>query len=55
MGNIDKSSLANPAKMVYYHLSNNGADILSSDNIAQAAEQLDKLRYNKKLSSAFIF
>jgi glycerophosphoryl diester phosphodiesterase len=55
MGNIDKSSLANPAKMVYYHLSNNGADILSSDNIGQAAEQLDKLRYNKKLSSAFIF
>lgn len=55
MGNIDKSSLANPAKMVYYHLTNNGADILSSDNIEQAAEQLDKLRYNKKLSSTFIF
>lgn len=55
MGNIDKSSLANPAKMVYYHLSNNGADILSSDNIEQAAEQLDKLRYNKKLSSSHTY
>ncbi|MGM9478638.1 glycerophosphodiester phosphodiesterase family protein [Pedobacter sp. GSP4] len=54
MGNIDKSSLANPAKMVYYHLANNGADILSSDNIEQAAEQLDKFRYNKKLSSTHI-
>ena len=54
MGNIDKSSVANPAKMVYYHLVNNGADILSSDNIAQAAEQLDKFRYNKKITSANI-
>lgn len=50
MGNIDKSSVANPAKMVYYHLANNGADILSGDNIKQASEQLDKFRYNKKLS-----
>jgi len=54
MGNIDKSAIANPAKNVYYHLVNNGADILSSDNIAQAAEQLDKFRYNKKISSAHI-
>lgn len=54
MGNIDKSSVANPAKMVYYHLTNNGADILSSDNIGQAAEQLDKFRYNKKITSANI-
>jgi len=49
MGNIDKSSIANPAKMVYYHLVNNGADILSSDNLQQAGEQLDKFRYNKGL------
>lgn len=54
MGNIDKSSIANPVKNVYYHLVNNGADILSSDNIAQAAEQLDKFRYNKKLSSLHV-
>ncbi|GAA3954289.1 glycerophosphodiester phosphodiesterase family protein [Pedobacter ginsengiterrae] len=54
MGNIDKSSIANPAKNVYYHLVNNGADILSSDNIGQAAEQLDKFRYNKKISSVYV-
>jgi len=54
MGNIDKSSIANPAKLVYYHLVNNGADILSGDNLPQASEQLDKFRYNKKLASKHI-
>jgi len=54
MGNIDKSALTSPAKNVYYHLVSNGADILSGDNLPQAAEQLDKFRYNKKLSSAHI-
>lgn len=52
MGNIDKSAIASPARNIYYHLVNNGADILSGDNIPQAAEQLDKFRYNKKLKSA---
>ena len=51
MGNIDKSAMASPAKNVYYHLVNNGADILSGDNLTQASEELDKFRYNKKLSS----
>ncbi|WP_316832191.1 glycerophosphodiester phosphodiesterase family protein [Pedobacter aquatilis] len=54
MGNIDKSAIASPAKNVYYHLINNGADILSGDNLPQASEELDKFRYNKKLSSANI-
>lgn len=54
MGNIDKSAIAAPAKMVYYHLVNNGADILSGDNLPQASEELDKFRYNKKLSSTHI-
>ncbi|TBO43868.1 glycerophosphodiester phosphodiesterase family protein [Pedobacter kyonggii] len=54
MGNIDKSAIASPVKNVYYHLVNNGADILSSDNLPQASEELDKFRYNKKLSSAHI-
>jgi len=54
MGNIDKSAIASPARNLYYHLVNNGADILSGDNIEQAAEQLNKFRYNKKLSSAYI-
>lgn len=52
MGNIDKSALASPARNVYYHLVNNGADILSGDNLPQASEELDKFRYNKKLSSS---
>ena len=54
MGNIDKSAIASPARNIYYHLVNNGADILSGDNIPQAAEQLDKFRYNKKLKSAHV-
>jgi len=54
MGNIDKSAIASPVKNVYYHLVNNGADILSGDNLPQASEELDKFRYNKKLSSAHI-
>jgi glycerophosphoryl diester phosphodiesterase len=54
MGNIDKSAIASPVKNVYYHLINNGADILSSNNLPQASEELDKFRYNKKLSSAHI-
>lgn len=54
MGNIDKSAIANPAKLVYYHLVNNGADILSGDNLPQASDQLNKFRYNKKLASPFV-
>jgi len=54
MGNIDRSAIARPVKNVYYHLVNNGADILSGDNLPQASEELDKFRYNKKLSSAHI-
>ncbi|MEH3114969.1 glycerophosphodiester phosphodiesterase family protein [Pedobacter terrae] len=54
MGNIDKSAIASPVKNVYYRLVNNGADILSGDNLPQAAEELDKFRYNKKISSAHI-
>lgn len=54
MGNIDKSAIASPVKNVYYHLVNNGADILSGDNLPQASEELDKFRYNKKISSAHI-
>ncbi|MFF5379911.1 glycerophosphodiester phosphodiesterase family protein [Pedobacter suwonensis] len=54
MGNIDKSAIASPVKNIYYHLVNNGADILSGDNLPQAGEELDKFRYNKKLSSAHI-
>jgi len=54
MGNIDRSAKASPAKKVYYHLVNNGADILSGDNLQQAAENLDQFRYNKKITAAFV-
>nr|WP_315420600.1 glycerophosphodiester phosphodiesterase family protein [uncultured Pedobacter sp.] len=54
MGNIDKSAIASPVKNVYYHLVNNGADILSGDNLQQASDELDKFRYNKKISSPHI-
>jgi len=54
MGNIDKSAITSPARNIYYHLLNNGADILSGDNLPQASEELDKFRYNKKLSSAYV-
>jgi len=54
MGNIDKSAIASPARNIYYHLINNGADILSGDNLSQASEQFNKFRYNKKLSSDYI-
>ena len=54
MGNIDRSAIASPVKNVYYHLVNNGADILSGDNLPQASDERDKFRYNKKLSSVHI-
>ncbi|WP_421940711.1 glycerophosphodiester phosphodiesterase family protein [Pedobacter sp.] len=54
MGNLDRSAETSPARMVYYHLVNNGADILSGDNLPQTAEELDKFRYNKKLSSTHV-
>ncbi len=54
MGNIDKSAMASPVKNVYYHLVNNGADILSGDNLPQASEELDKFRYNKKINSPYV-
>lgn len=49
MGNIDRSAEANPAKMIYYHLISNGADILSGDNLLQVSDQINKYRYNKGL------
>ncbi len=47
MGNLDKSAKANPNKMVYLGLVHNGADILSTDEVVLAGNQLSILR--KKL------
>jgi glycerophosphoryl diester phosphodiesterase len=51
MGNLDKSAAANPNRKVYYNLVANGADILSSDSLAQAGNELDLYRADKKLTS----
>jgi glycerophosphoryl diester phosphodiesterase len=55
LGNIDKSASASPTRNIYYHLVSNGADILSGHNMEQIAEQLEKFRYNRKLSSKFVY
>ncbi|MEE1945001.1 glycerophosphodiester phosphodiesterase family protein [Pedobacter sp. KR3-3] len=52
MGNLDKSAIANPNQKVYEKLVANGADILSSDELAFAGKQLDNYRAEKKLKFA---
>lgn len=47
MGNLDKSAKANKGKKVFYHLIANGADVLSTDELALAGEQLDAYRKEK--------
>lgn len=51
MGNLDKSAAANPDKKVYYNLIADGADILSSDELAAAGKELDQYRKDKKIST----
>lgn len=52
MGNLDKSAIANPNQKVYERLVENGADILSSDELELAGKQLDSYRVEKKLKFA---
>ena len=52
MGNLDKSAIANPNQKVYERLVENGADILSSDELELAGKQLDSYRAEKKLKFA---
>ncbi|RZL19020.1 MAG: glycerophosphodiester phosphodiesterase family protein [Pedobacter sp.] len=51
MGNIDRSAAASPDGSTYADLINGGADILSTDNLALAGKQLDKLRKQLKLKN----
>ena len=51
MGNLDKRAAVNPNRKVYYTLVANGANILSSDSLQQAGNELDLYRADKKLSS----
>lgn len=49
MGNLDKSAKANPNQQVYGKLLANGADILSTDELAFAGSQFDAYRASQKL------
>jgi len=49
MGNLDRSAKANRNKQVYRDLVANGADILSTDDVVLAGEQLDAYRKEKQL------
>lgn len=49
MGNLDRSAKANANKTIYSDLIANGADVLSTDEVALAGKQLDVYRANKQL------
>lgn len=49
MGNLDKSAKANKERKVFHQLVANGADVLSTDEIVLAGEQLDAYRKEKSL------
>lgn len=49
MGNLDRSAKANKNKQIYRNLVANGADVLSTDDIVLAGEQLDAYRNEKQL------
>lgn len=50
MGNLDRSAKANLNKAIYSKLVAGGADILSTDNVALAGEQLDAFRAKRRLT-----
>ncbi|MNK09126.1 Glycerophosphoryl diester phosphodiesterase [compost metagenome] len=49
MGNLDKSAKANKNRQVYRNLVANGADVLSTDDVVLAGQQLDAFRSEKQL------
>ena len=49
MGNLDRSAKANRNKTIYSNLVANGADVLSTDEVALAGEQLDAYRRQNQL------
>ena len=50
MGNLDRSAKANKNRQVYRNLVANGADVLSTDDVVLAGEQLDAYRAEKHLN-----
>jgi len=50
MGNLDRSAAANPGRNVYSGLLEDGADMLSTDQLVLAGKQFDAFRTAKKLT-----
>lgn len=49
MGNLDRSAKVNPGRKVYAGLLNDGANVLSTDELVLAGTQFDEYRVAKKL------
>lgn len=49
MGNLDRSAKASKSKQIFHNLVANGADVLSTDELKLAGEQLDNYRNEKQL------
>jgi glycerophosphoryl diester phosphodiesterase len=54
MGNLDRSARANSGKQLYKNLVANGADVLSTDELALAGTQLDAYRAEKQLNFKYL-
>lgn len=54
MGNLDKRSMARKNTKYYYMYANNGADMISTDNLVMAGKELNQYRKDKKISSVHI-
>ena len=52
MGNLDRSAVANPDQKVFEKLLENGADMISTDELELAGKQFDSYRTEKKLKFA---
>jgi glycerophosphoryl diester phosphodiesterase len=54
MGNLDRSAAANPSRRVFYHLVEDGASVLSTDDIIGAGKELTEYRQEKGLKTRFL-
>lgn len=54
MGNLDKSAVANPDKKVFAGLIEQGADMISTDELVLSGKQLDEIRKAKQLSFKYL-
>ena len=54
MGNLDRSAAANPTRRVFYRLVEDGAAVLSTDDIIGAGKELNEYRKEKGLKTRFL-